>query len=70
MNIDKMIKIKMIELSKKYDISMIEISKVKDNRISRTITINYCLLNDTEAEKYTKKFYSKRDLVSWLVCLT
>lgn len=69
MSIDKMIKIKMLELSKKYDISLVEIQKIKDGAIGRTITFNYCLLNDENAIKKTKRFYNKRDLVSWLVCL-
>ena len=60
----------MIELSKKYDISLIEISKVKDGIITRTFNFNYCLLDDENAEKNSKRFYNKRELASWLLCLT
>ena len=69
MNIEKMIRISMIELSKKYDISLIEIQTVREGRVCKTIVFNYCPINEVTAEKQSKTFFNKRDLVSWLVCL-
>lgn len=73
MNIDRIIKIKMIELSKKYDISLIEIQvpKSKENEIwiSKIINFNYKLKGMSSIDNECMSFYNKRDLVSWLMCL-
>lgn len=69
MKLDMFIKVKMIELSKKYDISLIEISKVKDDKVKKTINFNYRALDKPKTENTCMTFYNKKDLVSWLSCL-
>ena len=69
MNLDLFIKMKMIELSAKYDISLIEISKVKDNRLKKIFNFNYKLLDAPKSDNICMTFYNKRELVSWLSCL-
>lgn len=69
MNLDKFIKIKLIQLSSKYDISLIEISKVKDNRIKKTLNFNYRPLKGKKTDNICKHFYNKIELVKWLSCL-
>lgn len=66
MKLDQMIRMKMIQLSDKYDISLIEISKVKDGRVTKTYNFNY--KSDSDENK-CERFYNKRELVSWLLCL-
>lgn len=68
MNLDKMIRIKLAMLSNKYDISLIEIKKAKDGKVSSSFTLNYELIDNKSSHK--KEFFSnKRELVSWLMCL-
>jgi len=73
MKLDNIIRIRMLELSKKYDISLIEIQKPsKKGRkkiISRVINFNYRPKDSSPADNICKTFYSKRNLVSWLICL-
>lgn len=73
MNLDRVIKIKMIELSKKYDISLIEIQvpKIKGRKkwISKVINFNYRPKESDPIDNECRTFYNKRDLVSWLMCL-
>ena len=69
MNLDKMIRIKLIELSSKYDISLIEIQKPKDGHISRTINVYYRPIGAPKEDNDCETFHNKRDLVSWLVWL-
>jgi len=69
MNLDKAIKIKLLTLSSKYDISLIEIQKPKENRISRVFNFNYKLIDAPKTDNICKTFYNKKDLVSWLICL-
>lgn len=73
MNLDKIIKVKMLELSKKYDISLIEIQKPSELEdktiISKIILFNYKLKNESPSENNKLEFRNKRELVSWLVCL-
>lgn len=73
MNMDKFIHIRLLELSKKYDISLIEIKKpIKKGRkkiISKVINFNYRPKNSSPTDNECKSFYNKRDLVSWLLCL-
>lgn len=73
MNLDRIIKIKMIELSKKYDISLVEIQvpKIKGRKkwISKVINFNYRPKKSDPIDNECRTFYNKRDLVSWLMCL-
>ena len=64
-----MIKVKLLTLSSKYDISLIEIQKPKDGKISRVFNFNYRLKDAPKLDNICKIFYNKRDLVSWLLCL-
>ena len=63
----------MLELSQKYDISLIEIqvpkSKGTNKWISKTINFNYRLKTDDKRENKCKTFHSKNIFVSWLMCL-
>lgn len=69
MNLDKVIKTKLLILSAKYDISLIEIQKTKINKISKVYNFNYRLIDAPKMDNICKTFYNKRDLVSWLICL-
>lgn len=73
MRLDNIIQIRMLDLSKKYDISMIEIRKPsklgRKKIISKVINFNYKPKNSSPDENTCKTFYNKRDLVSWLLCL-
>lgn len=73
MNLDKVIRIRMIELSKKYDISLVEIqvpkSKGRKKWISKIINFNYKPKGSSPIDNECVTFYNKRDLVSWLMCL-
>lgn len=73
MRIDSIIRIKLLELSKKYDISLIEIQKPKlsghKKIIARVINFNYRLKNTSPKENKCMTFYNKSDLTSWLICL-
>jgi len=73
MSLDKYIRIKLLELSRKYEISLIEIQKpTKKGRkkyISKIINFNYRPKKTSPAENKCMTFYSKRNLVEWLVCL-
>lgn len=69
MSLNKYIKLKMIQLSSKYDISLIQISKVKDNKVKNTLNFNYKPLSTDYKENKCVRFYNKRELVSWLSCL-
>lgn len=69
MNLDKYIKIKLIELSKTYELSLIEISTVKEERVYKNYIFNYKNKDESAEEKLSVHFNSKRQLVSWLLCL-
>ena len=69
MNLDRFIKMKMIKLSTKYDISLVEISKIKNGKLKKVLNFNYRLLEEQKKNNISKKFYNKRELVSWLACL-
>lgn len=69
MNLDKMIKIKLLELSSKYEISLIDIQKPKDGKINRVFNFNYRLIDEPATNNVCKRFYNKLDLVSWLTRL-
>lgn len=73
MKLDNYIKIKMIELSKKYDISLVEIQvpkhKGRKKWISKVYNFNYRPKDASSIDNECRTFYNKRDLVSWLMCL-
>lgn len=68
MNLDKYIKIQLMILSKKYDISVIEVTKATEDKISRSYTVN---IREKQEDAINEQmhFNSKRNLVSWLMCL-
>ena len=68
MNLDKYIRIALLNLSKKYKITIIELTTAKNEKISKTFRVSYQLLNsDSLPDK--KDFKNKRELVGWLMCL-
>jgi len=68
MNLDKYIRIQLMILSKKYDISVVEVTKAKEDGLSKSYTVN--IKEKTEdALNERMHFNSKRNLVSWLMCL-
>lgn len=73
MNLDKVITLKMLELSKKYDLCLIEIKKPIKNKnkkiISKTIIFNYKQKKSSSEENIKETFHNKRDLVLYLSCL-
>lgn len=69
MNLDRMIRQKLLMLSSKYDISLIEIQKPKENRINRVFNFNYRLIDTPKTDNKCMTFYNKKELVSWLICL-
>ena len=69
MSLDKAIQIKLLTLCSKYDISLIEIQKPKDNKINRVFNFNYRLIDAPKMDNVCMTFYNKKDLVSWLICL-
>ncbi len=68
MNLDKFIRIKLTELSQKYDLSLIEIQTAKEGNVSKIYKIMVKAKKDDD-EDLKEEFYSKRQLVSWLLCL-
>lgn len=66
MNLDKYIRMQLIILSKKYDISIVELTTARDGKISRHYTVNY---RDNKYKYPKEEFYSKRELVQWLLKL-
>lgn len=68
MRLDNYIRIQLTVLSRKYDISVVEVTKGKDNKISKSYTINYKNKQTKELNKQ-KRFCNKKELVSWLMCL-
>ena len=69
MNLDKYIKIKMVELSETYDLSLIEVSTAKEGRVYKNYIFNYKKLDEGPETKLSEHFNSKKQLVSWLLCL-
>lgn len=68
MSLDKYIRIQLIILSKKYDISVIDITKAIDGQISKKYTVNFKEKKENAINRQ-EHFKSKRQLVSWLLCL-
>lgn len=67
MNLNKCIKILLTKLSQKYDVSLIEIHSVRNGEIKKIYKI---ILDpaDKEQKIIKESFYSKKQLVSWLLC--
>lgn len=60
----------LINLSERYDISLVEVYKPKEGKIFKNYTINLKpKKDDEEASNEQYHFSSKRKLVSWLMCL-
>lgn len=66
-SLNKYINIALISLSKKYNISLIEVQNARDEKISRVYKIFMHSL-DENGEEIREEFTSKRSLVSWLLC--
>lgn len=73
MNLDKIINFKMIELSRKYDLYLVEIkkpNKIKNKKIiTKTIIFSFKSKRKSSDELTKETFHNKRDLVSYLLCL-
>ena len=66
-SLNKYINIALISLSKKYNISLIEIQNARGEKISRVYKIFMHPLDENK-EEIREEFTSKRSLVSWLLC--
>ncbi len=69
MNLDKYIRIALTNLSKKYKITIIEITVAKDGKVGKNYSVSYEELHSDEIYPEKENFNSKRELVSWLLCL-
>jgi hypothetical protein len=69
MNLDKYIRIALTNLSNKYKITLIEITVAKDGKVNKNYSVSYEELNSDEIYPKKEIFKSKRELVSWLLCL-
>lgn len=69
MNLDKYIRMALTNLSKKYKITIIEITFAKEEKISKNYTVSYEELNSEEINPQKIAFKNKKSLVSWLLCL-
>ncbi len=67
MSLDKFIRIKLTELSEKYNITIIEITVARSKKVSKIFKVNMQPLKD-EDDCIIDEFSSKRSLVSWLLC--
>lgn len=67
MNLNKYLNIALISLSKRYNISLVEIQSARDEKISKTYKIFMHPLKEDD-EEVRSEFSSKRALVSWLMC--
>lgn len=67
MNLDKYIRIQLMMLSKKYDISVVEVTKAKEDGLSKSFTVN---IKERQEDSINKQmhFKNKKQLVSWLMC--
>lgn len=67
MNLDRYIKILLIKLSEKYDISVVHVLKARDGKTSNKYTVNIKeKIEDSINKQY--HFINKQELVSWLLC--
>ena len=69
MNLDKYIRMALTNLSKKYKITIIEITFAKEEKISKNYTVSYEELNLEKINPQKIVFKNKKSLVSWLLCL-
>ncbi len=69
MNLDKYIRMALTNLSKKYKITIIEITFAKEEKISKNYTVSYEELNSEKINPQKIVFKNKKSLVSWLLCL-
>ena len=56
----------LINLSERYDISLVEVYKPREGKVFKNYTVN---LKVKEASNEQHHFSNKRKLVSWLICL-
>lgn len=68
MNLDKCIRIMLTKLSKKYKVTIVEITVGKKEKLSKNYTVSLERTYKNELYKTTERFNSKRQLVSWLMC--
>lgn len=59
----------LINLSEKYDISLIEVYKPREGKIFKNFTVNLKVKDDEDSSSGQYHFSNKRQLVSWLMCL-
>lgn len=59
----------LINLSERYDISLIEVYKPKEGKIFKNFTVNLKTKDDNDSSNEQYHFNSKKQLVSWLMCL-
>lgn len=59
----------LINLSERYNISLIEVYKPRDGKIFKNFTINLKPKDDENSSNEQYYFSNKRQLVSWLMCL-
>lgn len=69
MNLDKYIRVALTNLSNKYKITIVEITVAKEGKIGKNYSVSYEELNSDKVYLQKESFKSKRDLVSWLLCL-
>ncbi len=69
MNLDKYIRIALTDLSKKYKITIIELTIAKNQKVSKIFKVSYELFNNKTEISTRKEFKNKRELVRWLMCL-
>ncbi len=68
MNLDKYIKIMLMNLSKKYKVTIVEIIVGKDGKVSKNYSVSFEQEDEGEISRHTERFKNKRELVSWLMC--
>nr|DAZ32860.1 MAG TPA: hypothetical protein [Caudoviricetes sp.] len=69
MNLDKYIRMALTNLSKKYKITIVEITFAKEEKINKNYTVSYEELNSEKINPQKIVFKNKKALVSWLLCL-
>lgn len=69
MKLDKYIRMALTNLSKKYKITIVEITFAKEEKISKNYTVSYEELNSEKINPQKIVFKNKKSLVSWLLCL-
>lgn len=69
MNLDKYIRMALTNLSKKYKITIVEITFAREEKISKNYTVSYEELNSEKVNPQKIVFKNKKSLVSWLLCL-